>query len=83
MVSTIYAKCKDQLRRTLWDRLLHFANTDIPRCTIRDFNVITSIEDKLGGMPYNKNKSFEFFSVIETYGLTDLGYTWILFTWCN
>ena len=29
------------------------------------------------------NKSFEFISVIEACGLTDLGFTGIPFTWCN
>ncbi|WMV50073.1 hypothetical protein MTR67_043458, partial [Solanum verrucosum] len=42
-----------------------------------------SNEEKLGGMPYNMNKSFEFIGVIEACGLTDLGYTWLPFTWCN
>ncbi|XP_015161207.1 uncharacterized protein [Solanum tuberosum] len=83
MISFIYAKCKDHLRRPLWDRLLFYANLDTPWCTIGDFNVITSIEEKLGGMPYNMNKSFEFISVLEPCGLTDLGYTGFPLTWCN
>ncbi|WMV30207.1 hypothetical protein MTR67_023592 [Solanum verrucosum] len=42
-----------------------------------------SKEEKLGGIPYNMNKSFEFIGVIEACGLTDLGYTGLPFTWCN
>ncbi|KAG5605885.1 hypothetical protein H5410_027377 [Solanum commersonii] len=83
MVSFIYAKCKEHMRRPLWDKLLHYASRDIPWCTIGDFNVITNIEEKLGGMPYNKNKSFEFINVIEACGLIDLEYTGPPFTWCN
>ncbi|KAK4707383.1 hypothetical protein R3W88_033072 [Solanum pinnatisectum] len=83
MVSFIYAKCKEHMRRPLWDKLLHFANRDIPWCTIGDFNVITNTEEKTGGIPYNMNKSIEFISVIEACGLIDLGYTGIPFTWCN
>ncbi|XP_049348976.1 uncharacterized protein LOC125813531 [Solanum verrucosum] len=83
MVSFIYAKCKEHMRRPLWDSLLQYASLDIPWCTIGDFNVITNIEEKLGGMPYNMNKSFEFIGVIEACGLTDLGFTGIPFTWCN
>ncbi|XP_015162434.1 uncharacterized protein [Solanum tuberosum] len=56
---------------------------DIPWCTIGDFNVITSMEEKFGGIPYNMNKTFEFISVIEACGLIDLGYTGNPFTWCN
>lgn len=35
-----------------------------------DFNVITDMEEKLGGQPYNINKIFEFIGVIEACGLT-------------
>ncbi|XP_015068710.1 uncharacterized protein LOC107013272 [Solanum pennellii] len=83
LMSCIYAECKEHLRRPLWDRLMYFSNLDMPWCTIGDFNVITSIEEKIGGIPYNINKSFAFISVIEACGLTDLGYNGIPFTWCN
>ncbi|WMV45640.1 hypothetical protein MTR67_039025 [Solanum verrucosum] len=72
IMSFIYAKCKEYMRRSLWDRLMFYANTELPWCTIGDFNVITSIEEKLGGIPYNMNKSFEFIGVIEACELTDL-----------
>ncbi|XP_015170882.1 uncharacterized protein [Solanum tuberosum] len=81
--SVIYAKCKDQLRRPLWDRMLHISTDNVPWCTIGDFNVITSTEEKKGGVPYNMNKSLEFISVIEACGLVDLGYSGQHFTWCN
>ncbi|KAG5605816.1 hypothetical protein H5410_027308 [Solanum commersonii] len=80
MISFIYAKCKDHMRRPLWDRLLFYASIDVPWCTTGDFNVVTSIEEKLKGMSYNINKSFKFISVIEACGLTDLGYTGLPFT---
>ncbi|KAK4731472.1 hypothetical protein R3W88_024460 [Solanum pinnatisectum] len=83
MVSFIYAKCKEHMRRPLWDRLLHFSSRDIPWCTIGDFNVITNMDEKTRGMPYNMNKSLEFISVIEACGLIDLGYTGLPYTWCN
>lgn len=63
IISFIYAKCRDYLRRPIWDRLLHFSNLDKP-----------SMEEKQGGLMYNMNKSFDFISVIEACGLTDLGY---------
>ncbi|KAH0716651.1 hypothetical protein KY290_012911 [Solanum tuberosum] len=83
MMSFIYAKCKDHMRRPLCDRLLFYASMHVPYCTIANFNLITSIEEKLWGMPYNMNKSFEFISVIEACGLIDLGYTGLPFAWCN
>lgn len=83
MITFVYAKCKDELRRTLWDRFIHLSTVKIPWCTMGDFNVITSIDEKKGGIPYNMNKSFEFISVIEASGLIDLGYSGSQYTWCN
>ncbi|XP_055814491.1 uncharacterized protein LOC129884174 [Solanum dulcamara] len=37
----------------------------------------------MGGQPYNMNKSFDFISVIEACGLTDLGFCGQKFTRCN
>ncbi|KAH0665370.1 hypothetical protein KY285_026576 [Solanum tuberosum] len=82
-ITIVYAKCKDYLRRQLWDRLIHFSNMNIPWCTIGDFNVITTPDEKQGGIPYNMNKSFEFIATIEACGLMDLGYTGQTYTWCN
>ncbi|WMV50120.1 hypothetical protein MTR67_043505 [Solanum verrucosum] len=83
VVSCIYVKCREQLRRPLSDILLHFSNMDIPWCTIGDFNVITFIEEKYGGIPYNMNKSLDFISIIEANGLVDIGYSGQHYTWCN
>ncbi|KAG5580314.1 hypothetical protein H5410_050941 [Solanum commersonii] len=81
----VYAKCKEYLRRPLWDRLLHFADNinTTPWCTVGDFNVITDIDEKLGGIPYNMRKSLEFIRVIEACGLMDLGFNGPKFTWSN
>lgn len=45
--------------------------------------MITTPEEKKGGLMYNMNKSFEFISIIEACGLTDLGFNGQPFTWCN
>ncbi|KAG5604805.1 hypothetical protein H5410_026297 [Solanum commersonii] len=81
----VYAKCKEYLREPLWDKLLHFADTrdTTPWCTVGDFNVITDIDEKLGGIPYNMRKSLEFIGVIEACGLMDLGFNGPKFTWSN
>ncbi|XP_055822053.1 uncharacterized protein LOC129890541 [Solanum dulcamara] len=83
LTTFVYAKCKDYMRRDLWDKMLQFSDREEPWCTIGDFNVITHVEEKMGGQPYNMNKSFEFISVIEACGLTDLGFHGQQFTWCN
>ncbi|KAK4707227.1 hypothetical protein R3W88_033199 [Solanum pinnatisectum] len=81
----VYAKCKEYLRKPLWDRLLHFADTRnaTPWCTVGDFNVITDTDEKLGGNTYNMRKSMDFIGIIESCGLMDLGFNGPRFTWSN
>ncbi|KAH0771678.1 hypothetical protein KY290_015659 [Solanum tuberosum] len=62
---------------------MQLPDKDIPWCTIGDVNVITSTEEKQGGVPYTMNKIFDFLSVIEACGLMNLGYSGHHFTWCN
>ncbi|XP_069155638.1 uncharacterized protein [Solanum lycopersicum] len=82
-ITYVYAKCKEHLRRPLWDRLLHWSDIEIPWCIIGDFNVIYSSQEKLGGREYNISKSVDFISTMEHCGLVDLGYNGQPFTWCN
>ncbi|KAH0734895.1 hypothetical protein KY285_010602 [Solanum tuberosum] len=84
-ITFVYAKCKDHLRRPLWDRMMHYATnrTNSPWFSIGDFNVIRAIKEKLGGLPYNMRKSLEFIVVIEVCGLMDLGFNGQKFTWSN
>lgn len=78
-----YAKCRDTLRRPLWNNLVQLSASTLPWCTIRDFNIITEVCEKLWGIPYDMRKCFEFLGVIEAYGLTDLGFHSPKFTWSN
>ncbi|XP_055835240.1 uncharacterized protein LOC129903721 [Solanum dulcamara] len=82
-VSFVYAKCKDHLRRPLWDSMLQHSNTTLPWCTLGDFNVITEPEEKLGGVTYNMRKSLAFISIIQACGLQDLGFSGQKYTWSN
>ncbi|XP_055802719.1 uncharacterized protein LOC129871761 [Solanum dulcamara] len=83
IVTFVYAKCKDHLRRPLWDSMLQQSATSLPWCTLGDFNVITDPQEKLGGVTYNMKKSLEFISIIEACGLQDLGFCGQRYTWSN
>ena len=49
-ITFMYAKCKEHLRRPLWDKMLqHAEREDKPWCLVGDYNVITSTEEKFGG----------------------------------
>ena len=62
----VYAKCKDHLRRPLWDKIIQQPTlNDNPLCAVNEFNVITSVERKHRGVPYNMRKSMDFIAVIE------------------
>ncbi|XP_019224306.1 PREDICTED: uncharacterized protein LOC109205995 [Nicotiana attenuata] len=83
-ISVVYAKCKPLLRRPLWDNLrLKSSDATVPWCAIGDFNTIASIEEKIGGLPYQINKSIEFLSMMEDCGFTDLGFYGPRYTWSN
>ncbi|OIT36808.1 hypothetical protein A4A49_60393, partial [Nicotiana attenuata] len=80
----VYAKCKPILGRPLWEVLRHKSATyDSPWCVIGDFNVIASVEEKIGGIPYQMNKSLDFHCMIEDCGLVDLGFYGPKCTWSN
>ncbi|XP_055800396.1 uncharacterized protein LOC129869819 [Solanum dulcamara] len=38
LITFVYAKCKDYMRRELWDKMLQFSDREEPWCTIGDFN---------------------------------------------
>lgn len=82
-ITFVYAKCKDSLKRPLWEKLIHHANTELPWCIVGNFKFISSIEEKMGRVPYNIIKYFEFISVIEACGLIDLGYNGHQVIWSN
>ncbi|XP_018633707.1 uncharacterized protein [Nicotiana tomentosiformis] len=83
-LTIVYAKCKANLRRPLWEVLRQTSLTcTIPWCVLGDFNVIASIEEKIGGLPYQMRKSLEFLSMIEDCGLVVLGFYGSRYTWSN
>lgn len=47
----VYAKCKDYIRIHLWDIMLQQAEIkENPWCSVGEYNVTTSDEEKLGGI---------------------------------
>ena len=82
--SFVYAKCKDLFTRPFWDKMLYQATCNTkPWCAIGDFNVITAIEEQLGGVPYHMRKSMDVLTVIEGCGLLDICFSGHKFTWSN
>ena len=80
----VYAKWKYHLRINLWEKMLQKASlNDNPWCTLRDFNVINSMEEKNRGLPYNIRKSMDFIVVIKSYGLLDIVVNGYKFAWSN
>ncbi|XP_016494260.2 uncharacterized protein LOC107813500 [Nicotiana tabacum] len=83
-VTIIYTKCKPSMRIPLWQTLrLKSTSCSVPWCVIGDFNVIASVEEKIGGLPYQMKKYIDFLSMIEDYGLVDLGFYGPRYTWSN
>ena len=77
-------KCKEYLRRPLWNKMLQQANVDTkPWCSVGDFNVITAVDEKFEAAPYNTRKSIDFVSVIKACGLLDIAFSGNKFIWSN
>ncbi|KAG5598678.1 hypothetical protein H5410_030048 [Solanum commersonii] len=51
IITTIFAKCDDNMREELWDTLQHIAANNKPWLVGGYFNVILTQEKKLGGLP--------------------------------
>lgn len=61
ITTLVYAKCKEHLRKPLWDMILQKSTVDTkPWCFVGDFNVINNVEEKLGGLPYDMRKNIDF-----------------------
>ncbi|XP_019248697.1 PREDICTED: uncharacterized protein LOC109227963 [Nicotiana attenuata] len=83
-LTVIYAKCKPVLRRPLWEVLRQKSSIcSVPWCVIGDFKVIASVEEKIGGIPFQMSKSLDFLSMMEDCGLVDLGFYGPKVTWSN
>lgn len=53
----IYAKCKENLRRSLYKKIYHSSVSTNPWGSVGEYNVISYVDEKQGGLPYNMTKS--------------------------
>ncbi|XP_060210739.1 uncharacterized protein LOC132637704 [Lycium barbarum] len=84
VLTLVYASCDAGERRMLWDSISQVSNPfDLPWLVGGDFNVISSEEEKLGGLPVLYNEVATFNHCLSSYGLQDLGYVGSTYTWWN
>ncbi|XP_060178025.1 uncharacterized protein LOC132607961 [Lycium barbarum] len=84
LVSLVYAKCTQAERLELWDSLEDLSTSvDIPWMIGGDFNAITSVDEKFGGLPVTINEIQDFRGCIQNCGISDLGFSGSKFTWWN
>lgn len=87
VASFVYANCLKRIRRELWEHL------DLVSATIRqrqlawilagDFNVVTDIAEKKGGIQIDMGAIQEFQDTIMRNELIDAGFIGDVYTWCN
>ncbi|XP_059281333.1 uncharacterized protein LOC132035027 [Lycium ferocissimum] len=84
VVSLVYAKCSQEERMELWPSLEDIATTMVvPWLISGDFNVITSDEEKYGGLPVTINEVQDFRDCVQSCGVADLGFKGSKFTCWN
>jgi hypothetical protein len=59
------------------------ASYNDPWFCIGDFNAIISLDDKLGGRPFNSYSPNPFIDFMDGYGMIDLGFYGNPYTWSN
>ncbi|XP_070017658.1 uncharacterized protein LOC142172585 [Nicotiana tabacum] len=84
LLTIVYAKYTEEVRRELWSDLRNLASTiQEPWGVIGDFNVITNREEKLGDKPHRLEESLEFMECLNECGLQDTCFTGAKVTWCD
>ncbi|XP_071933148.1 uncharacterized protein [Coffea arabica] len=83
-VSAVYAKCTRVGRRPLWQALEAFdAGKGEPWIVAGDFNVVSSADERKGGLPVNATNMDEFNTAMYTCGLSSVDFDGSPFTWTN
>ena len=81
VLTAMYASPNFNKRQLFWDYLRNLATlVDLPWVLIGDFNNMLSEDEKLGGLPLNRNRLNAFRNCLDNCGLMDLGFHWPRFT---
>lgn len=84
LVTLAYAKYTPQERIVLWESLADMSQTmSEPWIVGKDFNVVTSIEEKLRGLPITLVCTTDFNHCISLHNLKDTEFKGSKFTWWN
>ena len=71
-------------REDSWAVLRHLASQfDMPWICLGDFNEITRLGEKSGGPIRSERQMQQFRDCLDFCGLKDLGFSGLLYTWCN
>ncbi|XP_027158564.1 uncharacterized protein LOC113760195 [Coffea eugenioides] len=80
---TLRSMCTEQDREDLWNALLRDKPAFNPWFLVGDFNVITNIEEKRGGLPFRPSEGSDFLNFMALAGVSDAGFSGSRYTWCN
>jgi hypothetical protein len=84
LLSCIYGPPEKQFKSVFWDSLLDVGlGYHGPWLCIGDFNMIMSQSEKFGGKPYACSSNDVFHAFLDSFGMIDLGFSGIPFTWSN
>ncbi|XP_060211818.1 uncharacterized protein LOC132639385 [Lycium barbarum] len=84
VLPVVYASCDARERIVLWHSINQVSNLfDLPWLVGGDFNVISTEEETLGGLPVLYNEVVDFNHCLSSCGLQDLGYVGSTYTWWN
>ena len=81
LLTIVYAKCTRSERQTLWRHLRHVNPSSLPWLVGGDFNVVTSLDERLGGLPVQVSAMQDFNDCIDDCSLRPFTTTGSRFTW--
>ncbi|XP_071914053.1 uncharacterized protein [Coffea arabica] len=83
-LSAVYARCSRVGRRELWSAMEGLSGEVCgPWLVAGDFNVISSMQERVGGSPANQRNMEEFNEAIGSCGLSEVPFDGAEFTWTN
>ena len=82
LLTAIYASPNFNKRKMLWEYLKNLApSVNLPWVLLGDFNEMLAEDEKMGGLPLNRNRISAFRECINQCGLMDLGFHGPRFMW--